>query len=172
MRADARENRERILDIARSAFASGDRPSMNQIAQRAGVGAGTLYRNYPSLESLAMAVYQQDVALLVDKAPTLLATHGPREALRRWTIELVAAMRTKHGLGDALGSGAHQAITEQSYGPVLGAITSLLDAGKLDGSFRGDVDPRDYLQFTGALWRAAEGRSVVMLDLLLDGLAA
>ncbi|MGW6793718.1 SbtR family transcriptional regulator [Streptomyces chartreusis] len=84
-------------------------------------------------------------------------------------------MRRKHGLGDALSSGAHQAITEQSYGPVIAAISQLLDAGKQDGSIREDADPGDFLQLTGALWRAASGpedRSPRMLALILDGLRA
>ena len=173
MRSDARENRNRILDVARQAFAEGDEPSMNQIAQLAGVGPGTLYRNYPSREALAMAVYQQEIGGIVGSVSALLAEHKPVEALRLWTLELVSAMRKKHGLGDALSPGAHQAITEQSYGPVIAAITELLSAGQADGSIRADADPRDFLQFTGALWRAAPGkddRSEIMLGLLLDGL--
>ncbi len=66
-------------------------------------------------------------------------------------------MRRKHGLGDALSPAAHQAITDQTYGPVIAAITELLDAGKHDGSIRPDADPGDFLQLTGALWRAASG---------------
>jgi len=82
-------------------------------------------------------------------------------------------MRRTHGLGDALSPGAHQSITEQSYGPVVAAITELPSAGQADGTIRADADPRDFLQFTGALWRAAPGkgdRSQAMLGLLLDGL--
>src|SRR6476661_1590541 len=98
VRSDARENRARILEAAREAFAEDGATSMNQVAQRAGVGAGTLYRNFPTLE-----------------------------ALRAWTLDLVTAMRRKHGLGDALTPSAHQSITETTYGPVIGAITALLD---------------------------------------------
>ncbi|MFD0331840.1 hypothetical protein ACFQZC_35995 [Streptacidiphilus monticola] len=64
-------------------------------------------------------------------------------------------MRKKHGLGDALSAGAHQAAAEQSYGPVMAALTQLFDAGKKDGSIRQDAEPADFLQLTGALWRAA-----------------
>jgi AcrR family transcriptional regulator len=108
-----------------SAFAADGSTSMNQISQRAGVGAGTLYRNFPTRESLVLAV---------DTVPDLLARMPPLEALRHWTANLVEGLRRKHGLGDALGPGAHQAISEQSYGPVIAAITQLLDAGKKDGS--------------------------------------
>lgn len=174
VRSDARENRARILEAARQAFAEDGQTSMNQIAQRARVGPGTLYRNFPTRETLVLAVYQHEVDHLVDAVPGLLATLPPLEALRRWTTELVGAMRRKHGLGDALSPSGHQSITERTYGPVIAAVTQLLDAGKRDGSIRADADPGDFLQFTGALWRAAsqpEDRAEPMLELLLDGLS-
>src|SRR3954462_29382 len=155
VRADARENRARIRDVARVALAADGATSMNQIAQRAGVGPGTLYRNYPTREALVLAVYQLEVDRLIESVPALLATLTPLEALRHWTTDLVGAMQRKHGLGDALSPGAHQSISEQSYGPVIAAITEILDAGKKDGSIRVDADPGDFLQLTGALWRAA-----------------
>lgn len=173
VRSDARENRARILAAAREAFAEDGSTSMNQVAQRAGVGAGTLYRNFPTREALVLAVYQDEVERIIGAVPGLLAEMPPLEALRRWTTGLVEAMRRKHGLGDALSAGAHQAIAEQTYGPVVAAITELLDAGKRDGSIRQDADPGDFLQLTGALWRAASGpedRSPRMLALILDGL--
>ncbi|MEV6849675.1 TetR/AcrR family transcriptional regulator [Actinoplanes sp. NPDC051411] len=170
VRSDARENRDRILAAARQAFAEDADTSMNQIAQRAGVGPGTLYRNYPNREALVLAIYQDEVDRLTGSVPELLAMLGPREALRHWTVELVSAMRKKHGLGDALSPGAHRTITENTYGPVIAAITRLLDAGKRDGTIRDDADPGDFLQFTGALWRSAPERSRPMLSLILDGL--
>jgi len=173
VRSDARENRERILAVAREAFAEDGRTSMNQVAQQAGVGAGTLYRNFPTRESLVLAVYHDEVERIIGTVPGLLAELPAREALRHWTTGLVEAMRRKHGLGDALSPTAHQAITEQTYGPVVAAITKILDAGKKDGSIREDADPGDFLQLTGALWRTASGpgdRSPRMLALILDGL--
>ncbi|TKK86136.1 TetR/AcrR family transcriptional regulator [Herbidospora galbida] len=175
VRSDARENRMRILAAAREAFAEDGGTSMNQVAQRAGVGAGTLYRNFPTREALLLAVYQDEVDRILGTVPDLLAAHPPIEALRRWTTDLVEAMRRKHGLGDALSPGAHQAITERTYGPVVAAIAEILDAGKKDGSIRDDADPGDFLQLSGALWRAAPGpedRSPRMLALILDGLRA
>lgn len=176
VRSDARENRARILAAARESFAEdGATTSMNQVAQRAGVGAGTLYRNFPTREALVLAVYQDEVDRLIGAVSSLLAQHPPIEALRHWTLDLVEAMRRKHGLGDALSAGAHQAIAEKTYGPVIAAITEMLDAGKRDGGIREDADPGDFLQLTGALWRAASGpedRSPRMLALILDGLRA
>src|SRR6202789_214501 len=128
VRSDARENRARILETARRALAEDGDTSMNQIAQRAGVGPGTLYRNFPTREALVLAVYQLDVDQLVESVPGLLAALPPLEALRRWTTDLVSAMRRKHGLGDALSPGAHRSIIQQTYGPVIAAITQLLDA--------------------------------------------
>ncbi|MFI6359754.1 hypothetical protein ACIBJF_45950 [Streptomyces sp. NPDC050743] len=113
------------------------------------------------------------MARIIGTVPDLLARMSPLEALRHWTTDLVEAMRRKHGLGDALSPSAHQAISEQSYGPVVAAITSFLDAGKKDGSIRTDADPGDFVQLTGALWRAAsspEDRAPRMLALILDGL--
>jgi AcrR family transcriptional regulator len=172
VRSDARENRDRILRAARAALAEDGTTSMNQVAQRAGVGAGTLYRNYPTREALVLAVYSDEVGRLVDAVPAQLAGQPPLEALRRWVTDLVAAMRAKHGLGDALSPGARRAVTEQTYGPVLAAVTRLLDAGKADGTIRADADPEDVLALTGALWRATEDRSRSMLDLVLAGLRA
>ncbi|MEZ0109093.1 AcrR family transcriptional regulator [Catenulispora sp. EB89] len=175
VRSDARENRARILAAARESIATDGDTSMNQIAQRAGVGAGTLYRNFPTREALILAVYQEEVDRITGTVPALLGQMPPVEALRHWTTDLVAAMRRKHGLGDALSAAGHQAITEQTYGPVIAAIKEFLDAGKRDGSIREDADPGDFLQLTGALWRAASGpedRSPRMLALILDGLRA
>ncbi|GAA4724741.1 TetR/AcrR family transcriptional regulator [Nocardioides endophyticus] len=175
VRSDARENRARILEAARDALDEDGTTSMNQIAQRAGVGAGTLYRNFPTREALVLAVYRHEVDRLVDSVPRLLTELPPVDALRTWTLDLVEAMRRKHGLGDALTPSAHLSITEQTYGPVVGAISDLLDAGERTGSIRGDVDPGDFLQLTGALWRAPAtpvDRAPRLLELILDGLAA
>jgi AcrR family transcriptional regulator len=174
VRSDARANRARILEAARQALAEDGNTSMNQVAQRAGVGPGTLYRNFPTREALILAVYQLEVDQLIDSVPGLLAALPPPEALRHWTTDLVNAMRKKHGLGDALSPAARKSITENTYGPVIAAITQLIDAGRRDGTIRADADPRDFLQLTGALWRAATGpedRSQPMLRLILDGLS-
>ncbi|MFI8219768.1 TetR/AcrR family transcriptional regulator [Streptomyces sp. NPDC085932] len=175
VRSDARENRARILAAAREALGEDGATSMNQIARRAGVGPGTLYRNFPTREALVLAVYQDEVTRITGTVPDLLGELPPLEALRTWTLDLVEAMRRKHGLGEALSPSAHQAMSEQSYGPVITAITELLDAGKKDGSIRADAEPGDFLQLTGALWRAAavpEDRAPRMLALILDGLRA
>jgi AcrR family transcriptional regulator len=175
VRSDARENRDRILEVARRALAESGDTSLNRIAQLANVGPGTLYRHYPTREALVLAVYQRDVDDLVESVTAQLAEKPALDALRDWITELVRYMRIKHGLGDALSPGASRSVTERSYGPVIGAITQMLDAGKRDGSIRSDADPADVLLLTGALWRAPEGeqdRSQRMLGLVIDGLRA
>jgi AcrR family transcriptional regulator len=172
-RADARENRERILDVARRAFEESGETSLNRIAQLANVGPGTLYRHFPNRETLMLAVYRRDVDRLIAAVPDLLAERLPLEALRIWITELVGYMRLKHGLGDALSPGARQSVTEATYEPVIAAITQMLDAGKRDGSIRTDADAADLLLLTAALWRAPAGeddRAPRMLGLILDGL--
>ena len=175
VRSDARENRARILEAARQAFAEAGDTSLNQIAQRAGVGPGTLYRNFPTREALVLAVYQLDVDQLIGLRAGLLATLPPLEALRQLDHRPGQRHADEARPRRRLSPGAHQSVTEQTYGPVIAAITQLLDAGKRDGTIRADADPGDFLQLTGALWRAPEGeqdRSPRMLSLVLDGLRA
>ncbi|MFF3950772.1 TetR/AcrR family transcriptional regulator [Streptomyces sp. NPDC001902] len=172
VRSDARRNRDRILAAARAAFAEDGAASMNQIAQRAGVGPGTLYRNYASRDELILDIYREEVEELAESVSESLSAMTPIEALRHWTTKLVDAMRKKHALGAALTPDVRKAVTEQTYGPVFDAITLLFDAGKADGSVRTDAEPGDFLQLTGALWRASEDRTQPMLTLILDGLMA
>jgi AcrR family transcriptional regulator len=173
VRSDARENRDRILLVARRALDESGDASLNQIAQEAGVGPGTLYRHFPNREALVLAVYRQEIEALVEATPSLVGDMTPIDSLRKWTLELVRNMRMKHGLGDALSPSVAQAVTEEAYGPVLQAITIILAAGKADGSIRDDADPADFLFLTGALWRAGDvndDRPLRMLNLILDGL--
>lgn len=173
VRSDARENRDRILHVARRALDEPGTASLNQIAQRAGVGAGTLYRHFPTREDLVLAVYEEEIGELLNTVSELLRVSEPIDALRTWTTALVDAMLKKHALGDAISQTAHQSVAERSYGPVVGAITELLDAGKADGSIRHDAHAADFLMLTGAFWRAAtnaEADAARMLELVLDGL--
>jgi AcrR family transcriptional regulator len=172
VRSDARENRARILEVARRALAEDGQTSTNRIAQLAGVGAGTLYRHFPTREALVLAVYTDEVDALVASVDDLLATEEPLDALRRWTLDLVAAMRRKHGLGDALSPAAHDEVVAHSHDPVLGAIARLLDAGQAAGVVRRDADPADYLALTAAFWRAPAERTEAVVDVVLDGMRA
>jgi AcrR family transcriptional regulator len=175
MRADAEQNRERILEVARTALKASSAASLQSIAKAAGVGQGTLYRHFPSREALLLAVYRHDVGELIDAAPSLLAEHPPAEALRRWFERLAAYGRIKHGVGEAVEAATRADLSGEFYEPVCAAITTLLDAGKRAGSLRPDVDAEDVLQLVGFLWRAdfgadREARTRHLLTLVMDGL--
>ena len=100
LRSDAQRNREHVLRIAHDAFAESGATSLNEIAKRAGVGPGTLYRHFPTREALILAVYQHDIERLVDSVPRVLAANTPLDAFRRWFRTLADYVRVKRGLGD------------------------------------------------------------------------
>ena len=86
LRSDAQRNREHILRIAHDALAESGATSLNEIAKRAGVGPGTLYRHFPTREALILAVYQHDIERLVDSVPRVLAANAPLDAFRRGSV--------------------------------------------------------------------------------------
>lgn len=172
-RADARQNRARILEVAAEALARDGSTSLNAVAKLAGVGAGTLYRHFPNREALVLAVHRAEVQRLVDRVPELLATGPPLVALRAWFAQLAGLIRIKLGLGDALTTAGHEAANAESYGPVIGAIGALLAAGEADGSIRSGLDPDDVLMLMSSVWRVPEGAQADrLLDLAVDGLTA
>ncbi|MDX3852753.1 TetR/AcrR family transcriptional regulator [Streptomyces sp. AK02-01A] len=177
VRADARHNRDRILDVARDALAASSDASLNSIAKKAGVGPGTLYRHFPNREALVLAVYRYDVQQLADSAPVLLEEHPPLDALRLWFDRLAYYGRIKHGLADVLHAATSDGLAGETYGPVIGAVTLLLQACEKAGSIRPGHDPDDVLLVMGFLWRIDSGddweaRAGRMLDLVMDGLRA
>jgi AcrR family transcriptional regulator len=177
LRADARHNRDRILEVARDAFAASGDVSLNSIAKKAGVGPGTLYRHFPSREALVLAVYRHDVQQLVDAAPALLEVHPPLRALRLWFDRLAYYGRIKHGLADVLHAATSDGLVGETYGPVIGAITLLLRACAEAGDIRPGHDPDDVLLILGFLWRIDpsrdwEARAARMLDIVIAGLRA
>ena len=103
LRADASRNRDRLLKVASRVFVSADaEPSMRAIAREAGVGIGTLYRHFPTRESLVEAVYRDQVAGLTAGARDLLAQLPPPAALRRWMDLFGNWIATKNGMLDTL----------------------------------------------------------------------
>ena len=174
-RATARENRARILDVAAKALAEDGDVSLNTVAKLAGVGPGTLYRNFPNREALVLEVYRAEVVRLCERVPDLLATGPALAALRAWFTQLAEYIRLKHGLGDALTAANHAAVTAESYGPVIEAITTLLAAGQTDGSIRSGLDADDVLLLMGAVWRVPSGdagqqQADRLLDMITDSL--
>src|SRR5262249_4871350 len=98
-RVDAQRNRIRLLETAKAAFAEkGPRASLDEIARTACVGAGTLYRHFPTRDALIEAVYRNETEQLVAAATRLAGTHTPTTALREWLLLFVDYMATKHGM--------------------------------------------------------------------------
>ncbi|MFJ9539819.1 TetR/AcrR family transcriptional regulator [Streptomyces sp. NPDC101225] len=173
-RPDAVENRNRIVEAARAALAESDHVHLNEIAKRAGVGQGTLYRNFPHREALLAEVYRRDVEDLVVAASALLADHEPVDALRRWLDRVIDYAGIKRGVLAALEPTAWQDLVAHSHHPIEGALAQLLDAGKADGSLRTDVDARGVLLLIAYLGRLDrdewESTARPLMNVILDGL--
>jgi AcrR family transcriptional regulator len=176
-RKAAAHNRVAILEAAHELLAESAAVSMNEIAKRAGVGAGTLYRHFPAREDLILAVYRHEVRKLVDSVDEILATHPPLEALTTWFETLAAYIRVKHGLGEALHNAAIQNAINETYAPVVVAVTKLLDSCVADNSVRRGIDPADVLLLMGYLWRVAPDEDGIrqgrrLTQIVLDGIRA
>lgn len=156
-RQAAGRNHAAILDAAREVFTASPTASMNEVATRAHVGAGTLYRHFPTREDLILAVYKRDVLKLVGSVDRLLAKHPPLDAFLAWFEALAAYVRLKHGLGEALHNAAVQNAINETYAPVEKAVGQLLDACIAAGVVRPGLEPGDVLLLMGFLWRVAPG---------------
>ncbi|HEY6747399.1 MAG TPA: helix-turn-helix domain-containing protein [Mycobacteriales bacterium] len=177
LRADARRNRDRLLEVAVRAF-SQDGPDvpLDAIAREAGVGIGTLYRHFPTREALVEAAYRTELDRLCDAAPVLLGELPPEQALRAWMDRFVDYMTTKRGMAGALkpliASGGNP--YAHSRDRMLAAVGSLLAAGTAAGAVRPDVAAADVLAALSGVTLAASGREQAgrLLDLLADALRA
>ena len=178
LRADASRNRSQLLEVATRVFASaGTEPSMRTIAREAGVGIATLYRHFPTRESLVDAVYRDQVARLTDGARDLLTRLPPPAALRRWMDLFGDWIATKNGMLDTLlamiesGEIAHARTRTE----LLAAIDEILEAGRATGELRADVIAEDIAAaligiFTVAHPSDHDARAGRLLNLLMDGL--
>ncbi|MGW3094340.1 TetR/AcrR family transcriptional regulator [Streptomyces sp. NPDC001102] len=177
-RADAARNREQLLAVATRVFMSADgEPSMRAIASEAGVGIATLYRHFPTRESLVDAVYQDQVVRLTSGAHELLGQLPPAAAMRRWMDLFGDWIATKNGmLGTLLAMIESGEITHaQTRTELLTAITTILDAGREAGDLRSDVTAEDIAAsligiFTVAPPSEHEAQAGRLLNLLMDGL--
>jgi len=169
LRADAQLNRERILSAAREAFAANPDASLNSIAKAAGVGAGTLYRHFPTREALVLGVYRHEIQQLVDLAPALLEQHAPLVAMRLWLDRLAHYGRMKYGINDVLHAAMTPSVLGQTYGPMVEAIDQLLKAAEALGLIPPGTDAEDLLLLLGFLWRIPPGpRATAQADRLID----
>ncbi|QFZ72827.1 TetR family transcriptional regulator [Streptomyces fagopyri] len=174
-RSDARSNRARILAAATEAFSASTSASMTSIAKQAGVGVGTLYRHFPTREALVVELYDQEIQKLIDLAHTLAGSLPPLTALRGWFEEVARYGQLKYGVAEVIHAATNGGLDDEHYGPFLGAITALLDAGAAEGSLKPGTDPEDVLLQLSVLWRIPPGpgsqeRAARILDLVADGL--
>lgn len=159
MRADARRNYERVLGEARAAFAEhGTDASLEDVARRAGVGIGTLYRHFPTRQALMSAVFQEALADLLDRSRELAGSDRPCHALVAWLRALITHAGEYRGLSRALMSASY----DESSG-LTQCSTKLRTAGELllvraqmSGDVRADTSIDDLMQLTNAIALAAE----------------
>jgi AcrR family transcriptional regulator len=177
-RADGQRNRERLMETAKAAFADvGADVSVDEIARRAGVGIGTLYRHFPTRDAIVEAVYRREVEQLAGSATRLLASLSPGEALHEWMRLFVDYIATKKIIASALGSivGGVSDLYAFSSAQITDAMRLLADRARAIGDIRSDVDPNDLLRalvgftYSNASpgWRASALR---LIDILMDGL--
>jgi AcrR family transcriptional regulator len=147
-RADAKRNRERILEVAKEAFArDGANTSLDDIARQAEVGPGTLYRHFPTREELLQSVYQSELEKLAAAGQKFAQTMPSIEALRAWLLFFVDAIAAKQLIAPALNTllGDPKKVFEASYAKMHQAIRALVKRAVESGEIRKDLDPIDLL---------------------------
>lgn len=178
-RADAKRNRERIIEAAVEVFSRDGGASLSAVGKRAGVGQGTLYRHFPDREALVWAVYEREVDDLVARADELRETVPPLRALREWMSHLARFAQTKAGLGAAINEPIvrETKAARPGYIRIVQAIEGLLAAGRAAGDVRADVTVEDLLSLIAGLWQigpgaAGEVRAQRLLDLVVNAISA
>ncbi len=177
IRADAQRNEDAVLEAAKTVFVtSGVDAPVREIAAKAGVGLGTLYRRFPNRADLIAAVFRREVDACTAEAAALAAEHPPGEALSRWLKRYTGFIATKKGLAAALHSGdpAFESLPTYFRASFEPALATLLNAAAAAGQVRPGVAPYDLLRAIGNLSVASgdDGADHArrMVDLLLDGL--
>ena len=176
-RSDAQRNRERILDVAKEAFTrSGVNASLDEIAKEAGVGPGTLYRHFPTRETLLGAVYRTEMEKLASAERKFAEELPPVEALRAWLLLFVDYIAAKQLIGPALTAllGDPKKVFEDSHARVWEAIRALVKRAIKSGDMRKDLDPIDLLRAligvanvaTSPDWQQSARR---LVDILIAG---
>jgi len=177
LRADALRNIDTLVRAARDVFAtSGVEAPMREIAEKADVGIGTIYRNFPQRSDLIAAVFRSEVDACADAANELSAAYPPGEALERWMQRYVDFIVAKRGLASALHSGdaAFEALPAYFDSRFEPALQSLLDAAAAAGEIRADAAPYDLLRaVAGLCLPSSDGNPSParrLVALLIDGL--
>ena len=159
MRADARRNYERIVATAREVFfEQGVDVPLDDIVKRAGVGAGTLYRHFPTRDVLIEAVYRQEIEDLADRVRMLSKELPPLEALREWLYEQVRFQNERAGLAAALKAAVDEdSETFQHCKTTLReAVGVLLDTARAAGVVRADIEPADVMRLGHGIGASAK----------------
>jgi AcrR family transcriptional regulator len=159
-RADAQRNRARILEIAKAAFTrSGANVSLDDVARQAHIGAGTLYRHFPTRDSLIEAVYRTEVEKLAAAEREFAESMPPVEALRAWMLLFVDYIATKEIIAPALNNivGGPSKLFESSGAQIKGAINALVKRAIENGDIRPDLDPLDLLRALIGVSNVASG---------------
>ncbi len=176
-RMDAQRNRERILEVAKEAFTRfGAEASLDEIAKQAGVGAGTLYRHFPTRDALIEAVYRSEVEKLAAAERKFSETMLPVQALRAWMLLFVDYIAAKQIIAPALNSvvGGPSKLYESSRELIQGAIDALVKRAIKSGDIRRDLEPFDLLRAligvshvaSGPGWQQSARR---LVDILITG---
>ena len=179
-RVDAARNRARLLETAKAAFAAkGSNASLDEIARAARVGAGTLYRHFPTRDALIEAVYLNETQQLADAARQLAASQPPVEALRQWLRLFVDYIATKRVMAEPLGTlaGGPSALYATSTALVTAALRLLVDRAVAGGEIRLDLDPLDLLRALAGVANIGAGPNAEqsarqLVDILIAGLQA
>ena len=177
VRADALRNIDTLLQSAMAVFAtSGVDAPVREIAEKAGVGVGTVYRHFPQRSDLIGAVFRHEVDACADAAAVLATEHQPGEALARWMQRYVDFIAAKRGLAAALHSGNPAFDTLPAYFEkrLRPALQTLLEAAAAAGEVRADVEPYELLRAVALLCTPAQdgdpAKARRMVALLIDGL--
>jgi AcrR family transcriptional regulator len=175
VRADAQRNLSVLLQAAKAVFAtSGVAAPVREIAAKAGVGIGTVYRHFPQRSDLIAAVFRYEIDACAEAAPILAAEHPPGAALAKWIERYAAFVATKRGLAPALHSGDPAFGSLRSYFEerVQPAFKTLLDSAVAAGEVRNDVEADELLHAVASLCMPAQDdtRAQRMVALLIDGL--
>jgi AcrR family transcriptional regulator len=177
LRADAQRNLDRLLRSAMEVFtAAGVDAPVRQIAEKAGVGIGTVYRHFPQRSDLIAAVFRREVDACAEAAAVLATEYQPGEALARWMQRYVDFISAKRGLAVALHSGnpAYDSLPAYFQKRLRPALKTLLERATAAGQVRAGVEPNDLLQAAASLCAPAydggPAHARRMVALLADGL--
>jgi AcrR family transcriptional regulator len=178
LRADARQNRARLISAATAAFAEkGADAPLEDIAKRAGVGIGTLYRHFPSRLDLQAAVFRTQVQVVCEQGDALVGTDAPQEAFAAWGRALAGYLVTKRGLSRALidAVGVESELITSCWTAMRETTERLLDSAQRAGVIRADVTSMDVMRLLHGVAVSSERdpeRTGLLLSVMLDGLAA